>query len=71
MAGADTIERLRQFLRELAPQARSMLIGEIERSLLREEQAAGADAALHELQPRRAAQGLHAQEYLPGSQHLL
>jgi hypothetical protein len=49
MAGADTIERLRQFLRELAPPARSMLIGEIERSLLREEQAAGADAALHEL----------------------
>jgi hypothetical protein len=49
MAGADTIERLRQFLRELAPQARSMLVGEIERSLLREEQAAGADAALHEL----------------------
>jgi hypothetical protein len=28
MACADTIERLRQFLRELSPQARSLLIGE-------------------------------------------
>ena len=49
MAGADTIERLRQFLRELAPQSRSMLNGELERSLLRGEEVAGADLILQEL----------------------
>jgi hypothetical protein len=49
MAGADTIERLRQFLRELAPPARALLIGELERSLLRGEEAAGSDVSLHEL----------------------
>jgi hypothetical protein len=45
MAGADTIERLRQFLRELTPQARLLLIGELESSLLRGDDAAGADLA--------------------------
>ncbi len=45
MADADTIERLRQFLRELAPSARSLLIGELERSLLRSEDVADADLA--------------------------
>ena len=45
MADADTIERLRQFLRELTPSARSMLIGELERSLLRGEDATDADLA--------------------------
>jgi hypothetical protein len=49
MAGADTIERLRQFLRELSPKARSLLIGELERSLLRAGDVAGADLSLHEL----------------------
>ena len=49
MAGADTIERLRQFLRELSPKARSLLIGELERSLLRGGDAPGADLSLHEL----------------------
>lgn len=49
MAGAETIERLRQFLRELAPQARAMLIGEFERSLLRGEEDASADLVLQEL----------------------
>jgi hypothetical protein len=49
MAGADTIERLRQFLRELSPQARSLLIGELERGLLRGEEAAGVDLVLQEL----------------------
>ena len=49
MAGADTIERLRQFLRELSPQARSLLIGELERSLLRGDDVAGADLVLQEL----------------------
>jgi len=45
MAGAETIERLRQFLRELSPQARSMLIGELERSILLSDDAAGGDLA--------------------------
>jgi hypothetical protein len=49
MAGADTIERLRQYLRELSPPARSLLIGELERSLLGGEEVAGTDLVLHEL----------------------
>jgi hypothetical protein len=49
MAAADTIERLRQFLRELSPKAQSLLIGELERSLLRGADTAGADYSLHEL----------------------
>ena len=35
MAGAEKIERLKQFLRELSPAARTMLTNELERSLLR------------------------------------
>ena len=49
MAGADTIERLRHFLRELSPKARSLLIGELERSLLRGDEPAGTDLILQGL----------------------
>ena len=49
MAGADTIERLRQFLCELSPKARSLLIGELERCVLRGEDIAGVDLVLQEL----------------------
>ena len=50
MAGAETtVERLRQFLRELSPGARSLLVGELERSLLRGEEVVGADLVLQEL----------------------
>ena len=50
MPGAETtIERLRHYLSQLTPQARSLLIGELERSVLRGEEAAGADPALQEL----------------------
>jgi hypothetical protein len=49
MAGADTIERLRQFLCELSPAARALLIGELERSLLRGGDAPGTDLSLHQL----------------------
>lgn len=50
MAGAETtVERLRQFLRELSPGARSLLIGELERSVLRGEEVVGADLVLQEL----------------------
>jgi hypothetical protein len=47
--GETTVERLRQFLRELSPGARSLLIGELERSLLRGEEVPGADLVLQEL----------------------
>lgn len=49
MAGADTIERLQLFLRELSPQAREMLIAEFERSLLRGDDLSGADLVMQEL----------------------
>ena len=49
MAGADTIERLRQFLRELPPSSRLLLIGELERCVLRGDDLAGADLVLQEL----------------------
>jgi hypothetical protein len=50
MAGADTtVERLRQYLRELSPQARLLLVGELERSVLRGDDVAGADLVLQEL----------------------
>ena len=50
MAGAErTVARLRDFLRELTPQARSLLIGEFERAILRGEELAGADIVLQEL----------------------
>ncbi len=50
MAGAETtVERLRQFLRELSPGARSLLIGELECSVLRGEEVTGADLVLQEL----------------------
>ena len=49
MADAETIERLRQYLRELSAPARALLIGELERSVLRGNEMAGADLVLHEL----------------------
>jgi hypothetical protein len=49
MAGAETIERLRNYLRELSPPARTMLVGEFERSLLRGDEASGTDLILQEL----------------------
>jgi hypothetical protein len=50
MAGAETtVERLRQFLRELSPGARSLLIGELERAVLRGDEVTGANLVLQEL----------------------
>jgi hypothetical protein len=43
MAETDTIERLRRYLRELSPQVHSLLIAELERSLLRGNDIAGTD----------------------------
>jgi len=50
MAGVETtVERLLKFLRELSPGARSLLVGELERSVLRGEDVAGVDLVLQEL----------------------
>lgn len=49
MAGADTIERLQDYLRALTPQARALLLGEFERSLLRGEDLGAAEIVLQEL----------------------
>ena len=48
----QSIERLREYLRTLKPAARSMLVQELERSLLRGEESAGNEMVLQEL--RRA-----------------
>ncbi len=58
MAGADTIERLQNYLRALAPQARALLLGEFERSLLRGEDLGAAEIVLQEL--RRIARDQQA-----------
>ena len=49
MAGAGTIEKMQQYLRELSPQARAMLLAALERSLLIGEEVAGGDLILQEL----------------------
>jgi hypothetical protein len=50
MAGSETtVERLGQYLRDLSPGARSLLIGELERSVLRGDEVAGADLILQVL----------------------
>ena len=50
-SGVATVERLRQFLRELKPEARTLLIAELERSLLRgdTDEIPGAQLVLQEL----------------------
>ena len=48
-AGASTAERLRQFLRELAPAARAMLLRELERGSFSGESFPGLDLILGEL----------------------
>jgi len=45
----QSIERLREYLRTLTPQARSMLVQELERNLLREDESAGNELILQEL----------------------
>jgi hypothetical protein len=48
----QAVERLRDFLRTLKPEARGMLVAELERSVLRGDEAAGSELILDEL--RRA-----------------
>ena len=53
MADGLLVERLRQYLRDLKPEARALLIAELERGLLRGDDAPGAELVLQEL--RRSA----------------
>jgi hypothetical protein len=54
-----TVERLRQYLRELTPEARALLIAELERAVLRGDDVAGSELILHELrQLVRESRGL-------------
>jgi hypothetical protein len=48
-SGGATVDRLREFLRELPANSRSELIAELERKMLRGEKIAGADLILMEL----------------------
>ncbi len=49
MANAETIERLRQYLAALSPEARTLLIGELERAVLRGDEDNGAELVLAQL----------------------
>lgn len=49
MADGGLVERLRQYLRELSPEARQLLMTELERGLLRGEDMPGAELVLQEL----------------------
>jgi hypothetical protein len=50
--GGQPLERLRDFLRQLSPSARALLIAELERALLRGDEVPGGDLVLQEV--RRA-----------------
>jgi len=64
MSDGRLVERLRQFLRDLSPEARNLLMTELERGLLRGEETPGAELVLQEL--RRDARDL-ARPRRPGS----
>jgi hypothetical protein len=49
MADGRLVERLRQYLRELSPEARALLMTELERGVLRGEDMPGAELVLQEL----------------------
>ena len=53
--GQQSAERLRDYLRTLKPEARAMLVAELERGVLRGEEVAASDLVLQEL--RRAIRG--------------
>src|SRR5437879_1096871 len=48
-SGVSAAERLRQYLRELKPGARALLISELERAVLRGDEMPGAELVLQEL----------------------
>ncbi|MFZ5690692.1 MAG: hypothetical protein ACOY5F_05495 [Pseudomonadota bacterium] len=49
MADGALVERLRQYLRSLSPEARALLMTELERAVLRGEDVSGAELVLQEL----------------------
>lgn len=49
MANAETIERLRQYLGALSPEVRMLLIGQLERAVLRGDDESGAELVLVQL----------------------
>ena len=49
MADAETIERLRQYLAALSAEARTLLVGELERAVLRGDEGSGAELVLAQL----------------------
>ena len=51
-SGGPAVERLRDYLRNLTPEAQGLLVAELERAVLRGEEAAGSELILQEL--RRA-----------------
>jgi hypothetical protein len=56
-SGGQAVERLRDYLRTLKPEARAMLITELERGLLRGEESAGSELILQELRRTIRAAG--------------
>src|SRR5882724_2166591 len=57
MAEAVPKERLRQYLRELTPEAKALLAAELERALLRGEPPPGAEMILEELRGEARSAG--------------
>src|SRR6266850_2190826 len=57
MADAVPNERLRQYLRELTPEARALLASELERALLRGDDPPGASFILEELRGEARREG--------------
>jgi hypothetical protein len=56
-SGGPAVERLRDYLRNLTPEAQGMLVAELERAMLRGEQAAGSELILEELRQAIRAAG--------------
>ena len=56
-SGGPAVERLRDYLRNLTPEARGMLVAEMERAVLRGEEAAGSELILQELRHAIRAAG--------------
>jgi hypothetical protein len=57
--GGQPVERLRQFLRELSPKARALLIAELERALLSGAEVPGGDLVLQEVRRAVRESGEH------------
>lgn len=61
MSSVSTIERLRQFIREISPEARAMLLRELERGALSGEKLPGSDLILQELRELQRGSAAAAQ----------